>query len=126
MKTVITIVVGAALFAILNHFAPFPLEGTPAQLSRISLVANTGSTAIGALVVVLAAGRWWSILLGGLLCPLCGAVVYGVTLAVRDYRFSLSGSMNIAVLNLSQYLLPALAGSAVACAIFALVARLRW
>ncbi len=116
--TVVAFVVGSALFAVLNHFAPFPLEtGSQAQATRIRLLANGGSAAVGALVVVLVSGRWWGI-------PLAGGLVFAVMFSAFDPRFSLTDAVGVASLNFVQFLVPALVGAVLAWGAFTLASRL--
>lgn len=118
---VVALAVGSALFAALTYYAqPIALQvASPAEENLVYLLAFGGSGAIGAVVVVLAAGRWWGIPLGGLLCPMAGALIHEALVVIPRSGFSWEGALAGMFLNVLQYGLTALIGASLTWAAIA-------
>lgn len=124
---IVALTVGSTLFALLTYYAqPIALQvASPVEERQVLLLAYGGSGAIGAMVVVLVMGRSWGVPLGGLLCPMIGALIHEAVIVVPRSGFTWGGALAGMFLNLLQYGVPALIGATLTWGVFASASYLR-
>lgn len=119
MRPLVAFVVGTVLFAVFSSYGASLLTGEgPFPARDLYLWMNLaigvlGSAAIGAVTALIAGTRRWAVWIGGVLCPLTGAIVGLAAFAVPQHGVEVLSPAAV-FLTFVQYLPIAVMGTVLA------------